>query len=220
MSLLLLQVDLIKIAVDILYVRQVLAHVPWRYFTYLSYASVYLIKALAVSAVVEQDRPGIILLLKKLMACIATSSSDEQHPGVRYARFLSSLLKVVVKPGEAVTTVPTPAQSPRPSNANPPDTVTQHIGELFPPLPHAGPSTSVAPRPTDGGLTTQWPGSDMFPVGAGEPFAPDVFDWDRLDLTLGMDDTTTSVAPDALSYLLNKNAIDSLWQSFGYSGSE
>lgn len=247
--------DLIKIAVDRMYPRGALKHLPWRYYALLSYSSVFLIKACAASAVVEHDRPPIILLLKRLIAALATSSSDDQHPGVRYARLLSCLLKTVAREGESVSI--TRPSSPKmggdeamvidgslsrqggPSGAATP--AATRLGERGGPSTSAGGlfgdfSSMIADTPgggvnlsalTDGSAFGATPsayggaGASADAHGLATSTLNDHFPDDRhlnWDLALGVDDATASGASDALSYLLNKNALDSLWQSFGQGG--
>lgn len=51
-------------------------------------------QAIFVGAVVPQDQGSIVQLIKHLILCLARAGSDDQHPGVRYARLLNGLLGV------------------------------------------------------------------------------------------------------------------------------
>lgn len=77
-----------------------------------SYAGVFLLKAVYVEAVAPLDRTVIIRLLKRLIFVLACASTDEQHPGVRYARLLNGLLRAFSQGHESMaqTRAPTPAR--------------------------------------------------------------------------------------------------------------
>ena len=206
---------------------------------YFSYAAVFLIKACAVSAVVDHDRPRILLLLRRLITSLAMNSSDDQHPGPRYARFLTSLLKLIVRDNEGGTrpssphapasNLPQVAATRQGSSAGGPS--YDYPGAAFPDKPSHnfmaamglsgneahGRQHEAPPPPAmlSGEFSSHLGGSGVQqPQQANVPSLDfmDAFpsDWDNLDL--GMDVNAASGASDALSYLLNKNALDSLWQ--------
>lgn len=81
-----------------------------------SYSGVFLLKAVYVEAVAPVDRIVIIRLLKRLIFVLACSSNDDQHPGVRYARLLSGLLRAFSQGHESMsaTRAPTPARHASP----------------------------------------------------------------------------------------------------------
>ena len=49
-----------------------------------------------------QDRRSIVDLIKRLIVCLARAGSDDQHPGVRYARLLNGLLRVFSRGQDSV----------------------------------------------------------------------------------------------------------------------
>jgi hypothetical protein len=50
-------------------------------------------QAVFTGAIVPCDQRDTVHLLKRLIVCLACASTDEQHPGVRYARLLIGLLR-------------------------------------------------------------------------------------------------------------------------------
>jgi hypothetical protein len=77
-----------------------------------SYAGVFLLKAVYVEAVAPLDRTVILRVLKRLIFVLACASTDEQHPGVRYARLLNGLLRAFSQGQESA------AQTRAPSRRN------------------------------------------------------------------------------------------------------
>ncbi|KAH8830085.1 hypothetical protein DL96DRAFT_915862 [Flagelloscypha sp. PMI_526] len=86
-------IELVKIGTERLHPRGGLTLLPWRFFLFFSYAAVFLLKALFIGAVVPLDQRATVHLLKKLIVALAASSTDDLHPGIRYARLLNALLR-------------------------------------------------------------------------------------------------------------------------------
>ncbi|KAG8923873.1 hypothetical protein FRC02_010838 [Tulasnella sp. 418] len=97
-------IELLKLCTDRLYPGGALPYLPWRFFLYFSYAGVFLLKALFIGAVVPPDQRPTVHLLKRLILCLACGSSDDQHPGVRYARLLNGLLMIFSRGADGVDT--------------------------------------------------------------------------------------------------------------------
>ncbi|KAM0754657.1 hypothetical protein T439DRAFT_118591 [Meredithblackwellia eburnea MCA 4105] len=104
--------DLLRLVTDRLHPGGALPFLPWRFFMMFSYAGVFLLKAVYVEAVAPLDRTVIVRLLKRLIFVLACASTDEQHPGVRYARLLNGLLRAFSQGQESMsaTRAPTPAR--------------------------------------------------------------------------------------------------------------
>jgi hypothetical protein len=54
-------------------------------------------QAVFTGAVVPSDQRVIMQLLKRAIVCLVNSSTDEQHTGVRYARMLNGLMRMLSK---------------------------------------------------------------------------------------------------------------------------
>lgn len=84
-----------------------------------AYGGVFLLKAVYTEAVAKDDRLTIVNLLTSLIKCLAAASNDEQHPGVRYARLLTGLLRTFNKgDGSGMDTRANP--TPMRRNSDPP----------------------------------------------------------------------------------------------------
>lgn len=127
--------DLLRLVTDRLHPGGALPFLPWRFFMMFSYAGVFLLKAVYVEAISPIDRPVILRVLKRLIFVLACASTDEQHPGVRYARLLNGLLRAFSQGQEsaAQTRAPTPSRR----NSLPGDAEAPVINQL--------PTTTAAP---------------------------------------------------------------------------
>jgi hypothetical protein len=54
-------------------------------------------QAVFTGAIVPSDQREIMQLLRRAIVCLVNSSTDEQHPGVRYARMLNGLMRMLSK---------------------------------------------------------------------------------------------------------------------------
>ncbi|RFU27556.1 hypothetical protein B7463_g8774, partial [Scytalidium lignicola] len=115
--------ELLKLCVYDLFPQGALAFLPSRFYSYFSYAAVFLMKVVLTEAVASDEAERIMMLVGKAINAIqsASSKSDRQHLGVRSSRQLKALFRVLV-----VTTVtelaPTPNQaSPEAAEQQPAD---------------------------------------------------------------------------------------------------
>ncbi|KDQ49197.1 hypothetical protein JAAARDRAFT_43035 [Jaapia argillacea MUCL 33604] len=107
--------ELVKICTDRLHPGGALPYLPYRFYLFFSYAAVFLLKAVFIGAIVADDQPETLALLKRLIVCLACASTDEQHPGVRYARLLNGLLRTFSRGRDFVESR---AQSPHPRSSH------------------------------------------------------------------------------------------------------
>lgn len=56
---------------------------PARIFGWISFASSFLLKAVYSGAVAEGDTQDVVELIQKVIFCLANSSPDRQHLGIR-----------------------------------------------------------------------------------------------------------------------------------------
>ncbi|KAK4702747.1 hypothetical protein P7C70_g3474, partial [Phenoliferia sp. Uapishka_3] len=162
--------DLLRLVTDRLHPGGALPFLPWRFFMMISYGAVFLLKAVYVGAVTPSDRTVIIRLLKRLIFVLACASTDEQHPGVRYARLLNGLLRAFSSGQDslAATRAQTPARrtSPAPETApHPMDFMAAYVA--------GNASTVVSPGPAkDPYNASGVPGHDDFVQNFGATFHP------------------------------------------------
>lgn len=142
-----------------------------------SYAGVFLLKAVYVEAVAPLDRQVILRVLKRLIFVLACASTDEQHPGVRYARLLNGLLRAFSQGQEsaAQTRAATPsrrnslpggAEAPVLNNLPTPATAPATASTLEFSLPWALGSDAIHATPLPGHLP-----ADLYPASTfGAPF--------------------------------------------------
>ena len=111
----LLQSDLLRICTESEPLREALPYLPWRFFLYFRewrlqtsfvataklidclcrYAGVFLLKAVFVGAVSASERIKVVRLVKGLIVCLARSSSDKQHPGVRLCATIEWITEII-----------------------------------------------------------------------------------------------------------------------------
>ncbi|PAV15145.1 specific RNA polymerase II transcription factor [Pyrrhoderma noxium] len=136
--------QLLSMCVEQLQPSGAMSYLPWRFFLYIQYAGVFLLKAVFVGAVLPQDARPIIHLVKKVIVFLACASPDDQHAGVRYARLLNGLLRVFSRGLDGVTSqVGTPkrraTQTEFPPNSPPRSPLSRQVG----PPPDSGFSESA-----------------------------------------------------------------------------
>jgi hypothetical protein len=89
--------DILEICINQLYKGGALAYLPARYYGYLTYAAVFLIKVAFTGAVGLKEQRYILNLIKRLIACFSDDSisSDRQHPLVRCGNQLRMLVRTI-----------------------------------------------------------------------------------------------------------------------------
>jgi hypothetical protein len=109
------------------------------------------VKAVFTGAIVPCDQRDTVRLLKRLIVCLACASTDEQHPGVRYARLLNGLLRTFSRGTDYVE-----------SGAQTPTKPARHSGEEVEEIPPRalGPQRSNLVRfDKRAGRADAWPAS-------------------------------------------------------------
>lgn len=75
--------QLLLIATERLHPGGALPYVPARIFGWISFASSFLLKAVYSGAVAEADAQEVVGLIQNVIYCLANSSPDKQHLGIR-----------------------------------------------------------------------------------------------------------------------------------------
>ncbi|KAI5478716.1 DUF250 domain contaning protein [Pseudohyphozyma bogoriensis] len=108
--------DLLRLVTDRLHPGGALPYLPRRFFLFFAYAGVFLLRAVHVEAVTENAQSVIIRLLRRLIFVLACASTDDHHPGVRFARLLNGLVRAFHYNQDSTnnTAAPTRRSSPQP----------------------------------------------------------------------------------------------------------
>ncbi|KAK9317220.1 hypothetical protein V1524DRAFT_423613 [Lipomyces starkeyi] len=104
--------ELLNICIDKLHAGGALAYLPSRYYGYISYAVVFLIKIVFTGAVVPKDQHSILTLVKQTIGCFVqlTATVDKAHPLVRRIGQLRTLVRTLWNAeGTTITAVTTPS---------------------------------------------------------------------------------------------------------------
>ncbi|KAK9234579.1 hypothetical protein V1525DRAFT_412614 [Lipomyces kononenkoae] len=113
--------DLLSVCIDKLHAGGALAYLPSRYYGYISYAVVFLIKIIFTGALVPNDQRNILILVKQTIGCFVelTGTVDKAHPLVRRIGQLRALVRPLWNAeGTTLTAATTPAASSLPSRLN------------------------------------------------------------------------------------------------------
>lgn len=85
--------QILLICVDSLHPGGVLPYLPSRFHLFFQYAAVFLLKAIYSGAMIKGDTVSTLHLIERLCVCLASCSSDKDHPAVRYASMVMVLMK-------------------------------------------------------------------------------------------------------------------------------
>ncbi|KAK9321839.1 hypothetical protein V1517DRAFT_159411 [Lipomyces orientalis] len=113
-------IELLSLCIDKLHAGGALAYLPSRYYGYISYAVVFLIKIVFTGAVVAKDQQNILTLVKRTIDCFVqlAATVDKAHPLVRRIGQLRTLVRTLWNAeGNAMTAANTPVPS-MPSKGN------------------------------------------------------------------------------------------------------
>ncbi|KAK5061941.1 hypothetical protein LTR44_003316 [Exophiala sp. CCFEE 6388] len=145
--------DILRLAIGRLQPSKALSYLPLRYFLYFCHAGVFLLKAAIIVPLPPSQKRAILRLIRALIKCMSTASSDPRHPGVRYSFALERLLGRIYRNQElqslGVTRPPSPrmgtdmnVNSTEPANIN-----SRNHGRDLSPLLGSKESPFVAERP-------------------------------------------------------------------------
>ncbi|KAK9327652.1 hypothetical protein V1520DRAFT_374045 [Lipomyces starkeyi] len=113
--------ELLNLCIDKLHAGGALAYLPSRYYGYISYAVVFLIKIVFTGAVVAKDQRSILALVKQTIGSFVelASTVDKGHPLVRRVGQLRTLVRTLWNAeGSTITAAATPSASPSLSKRN------------------------------------------------------------------------------------------------------
>ncbi|KAK9454595.1 hypothetical protein V1511DRAFT_460788 [Dipodascopsis uninucleata] len=104
-------VELLEICVDHLHAGGALAYLPSRYYGYISYAVVFLIKVVFTGAILAHEQQKILELVRRVINAFSDlgSAVDKQHPLVRRTGQLRTLVKTLwTAEGMSIASTPVP----------------------------------------------------------------------------------------------------------------
>ncbi|CED83259.1 Zn(2)-C6 fungal-type DNA-binding domain [Phaffia rhodozyma] len=85
--------QLLMLCTERLHPGGALPFLPARFFLWFTYASVFLLKAIYSNAILRSDTRNILELIQKVIFCLANSSPDKSHLGIRHALLLRTVAK-------------------------------------------------------------------------------------------------------------------------------
>ncbi|KAK9234098.1 hypothetical protein V1525DRAFT_435945 [Lipomyces kononenkoae] len=113
--------DLLNLCIDKLHAGGALAYLPSRYYGYISYAVVFLVKIVFTGALVPNDQRNILTLVKQTISCFVelAGTVDKAHPLVRRIGQLRALVRALWNTeGTTLTAATTPSASSLTSRVN------------------------------------------------------------------------------------------------------
>ncbi|KAK9472025.1 uncharacterized protein V1510DRAFT_435862 [Dipodascopsis tothii] len=129
--------EILRLCIDKLHPGGALAYMPARYYGYISYAVVFLIKIVFTGAVIARDQQTILALVKRIIGALMdlAGAVDRQHPLVRRTGQLKVLVRTLWTV-EGMPPPPTRPGSPVPAEAalpvpEPPVDEISSLGDMF-----------------------------------------------------------------------------------------
>ncbi|KAI1616029.1 hypothetical protein EDD36DRAFT_483846 [Exophiala viscosa] len=202
--------DILRLAIGRLQPSGALSYLPLRYFLYFCHAGVFLLKSAMIVPLPPSQKRAILRLIRALIKCMSTASSDPKHPGVRYSSALERLLGRIYRNQELQSLGVTRPPSPRVgtdinANSNEPAIINTRLhGNDLSPLLGSKESPFVAERPL------QALAAD---IDALFDFAPDDPGVD-LQLAAGDGDLSTILPPSDIFAPLFSNYDQDFWEPF------
>ncbi|KAJ8098094.1 hypothetical protein POJ06DRAFT_258536 [Lipomyces tetrasporus] len=117
--------ELLNLCIDKLHAGGALAYLPSRYYGYISYAVVFLIKIVFTGALVAKEQHNILSLVKRTIGCFVefAVTVDKAHPLVRRIGQLRKLVRALWNAeGTTITAATTPSASSQLNVAPPQET--------------------------------------------------------------------------------------------------
>ncbi|KIW77638.1 hypothetical protein Z517_07470 [Fonsecaea pedrosoi CBS 271.37] len=104
--------DVLRLAIGRFQPSGALAYLPLRFFHFFTHAGVFLLKAAVIVPLPPSQKRAILHLIRGLIKCMSTVSSDHRHPAIRNSSALDGLLKRIYRDHDIQTPVVTCPSSP------------------------------------------------------------------------------------------------------------